>query len=134
MQHADDIFRLVFPHRRAGILRLQNFIDDFGWFFIDVDRFHLGAVDHDVGHLQIAQIKHAAKHVGVALGEGAFLGLQIDRAADLFVRRQNIGRIVSAARRHAQQLPDDEFDRLGRGCQQRNHDAHDRRDSERDAV
>jgi hypothetical protein len=40
----------------------------------DVDRFHLGAMDHDVGDLEVAQIEHAAEHVGIALGDRAFLG------------------------------------------------------------
>ena len=63
--------------------------------------------------LQIAQIEHAAEHVGVAAGDRAFLGLQLDRAADLLVRRENVGRVVALARRQLQDLADDELDRRG---------------------
>ena len=48
---------------------------------VGVDGHHLGAVDHHVGDLQLAQIEQAAEHVAVELLHLAFAVQQIDRAA-----------------------------------------------------
>ena len=40
---------------------------------VGVDRLHLRPMNHDVGDLQIAEVEHAAQHVGIAAGDRAFL-------------------------------------------------------------
>ncbi len=84
---------------------------------------------HDVGHLQIAQVEHAAQHVGVVAGDGTFLGLQLDRAADLLVRGEDVGLVVGRGRRELQKLPHDELDRHGDRLEDDDGGAHDRRDA-----
>ena len=54
---------------------------------VDIDRHHLGAVDHHVGDFELAQIEHAADHVAVELLDAAFAVQEIDRAAQFLVRR-----------------------------------------------
>ena len=77
---------------------------------VDVDGLHLGAMDHDVEHLQAAQVEHAAEHRRIALGDRAADGLQLDGAADLLVRGQDIGGVVALGRRQLQEQAHDELD------------------------
>ena len=63
---------------------------------IGVDHHHLGAMDHDVGDLQLAQVEQAAEHVAVVLLDPAFVMQQIDGAAQALGRRQD--RLVGADR------------------------------------
>ena len=77
---------------------LQNLVEDILRVAVDVERFHLGAMDHDVGDLEIAQIKHAAEHLRIVLQNGAFFRLKIDGAADLFMRGQDVGGVVLLAK------------------------------------
>ena len=71
---------------------------------VGVDRHHLGAVDHDVGHRQLAQIEQAAHHVAVELLDDALAVQEIDGAAQLLVRREDR---LDLADRHAEQPQDD---------------------------
>ena len=64
---------------------------------------HLGAVDHHVGHGELAQIEHAAHHVAVELFHDAGAVQEIDRAAHLLVRRKDR---LNLADRHAEQAQD----------------------------
>ena len=128
VQDADDILRLVLPDRNARVsASFMSSIENLGRRIVGVDHFHLGAMNHDVGDLQIAQIEHAAEHLRVALGHGAFLGLQIDGAANFLMRRENVGLVVGFAGRQLQHLADDEFDGLREGRQDVDEAAHDRR-------
>ena len=112
----------------------QQLVDDLLRRVVGVDRLHLGPVHHDVGDLQIAQVEHAAQHVGVVTRDGAFDLLQLDGAADLLVRGKDVRLVVELARRQLQKLADDEFDRHGDRIQDDDDDAHDRRDEERHAI
>ena len=85
-------------------------------------------MDHDVRDLQIAQVQDAAEHVGIAFGYRSFFGLQINGAANFFMRRQNICVIIGLAGCKFEQLPDDKFDSFRGRHQHPNHAAHDRRD------
>ena len=55
---------------------------------VGADRDHLGAVDHHVGDHELAQVEQAAEHVAVVLLDAALVVQQVDRAAQLLVRRQ----------------------------------------------
>ena len=117
VQDTDDVVGFVAPHRHPRILAREHRIDDLVRRVGDVDRRHLGAVNHDVENLQFAEIEHAAEHLGIVAGDRAFLGLQLDGAADLLVG-EDIGVVVDAGWRKPQELAHDEFDGLG----QRPHD------------
>ena len=54
----------------------------------DIGGDHLGAVDHDVGHGEVAQVEQSAEHVAIELFDAAFPVQQVDRAAQAFMRRQ----------------------------------------------
>ena len=71
------------------------------------DRLHLRAMDHDVGNLQIAQVEHATEHVRIVARNRTFLGLQLDRATDLLVRRQDVRLVVLRSRRELEDRVDD---------------------------
>ena len=94
VQHADDVFRLVAPQRNAGVFGRQHLAHQFFRRQVGVDHHHLGAMDHDVGDLQLAQIQQAAEHVAVLLFDLALVMQQIDRAAQPLGRRQD--RLVGA--------------------------------------
>ena len=89
---------------------------------------------HDVGHLQVAQVEHAAQHVGIVTGDRALLGLQIDGAADLLARGENVGLVVGRGRRELQELAHDERDRHRDRIEDDDHRPHHRRDEKRDPV
>ena len=87
---------------------------------VGAEHLHLGAVDHDVGDLKVAQVEHAAEHVGVVTPDGALLRLQIDGAADLLVRGEDVGLVVLGRRREGQDPADDDLDRAREGSEQNN--------------
>ena len=53
-----------------------------------VDRVHVGAVDHDVGHFQLVQVEDAADPVAVVFHERPFPVQHLHRAAHLLARGQ----------------------------------------------
>ena len=134
MHDTDDVLGLVLPQGYAGMLAFQYLVDDLLGGIVDVDRLHLGAMDHDVEHLQAPEIEHAAEHRRIALGDGAADGLQLDGAADLLVRRQDVGRVVALGGCQPQDQADDELDRRGQRTEERDDDPHDRRHEQRHAV
>ena len=81
---------LVAPQRHAGVPapRARRCTISLGR-IVGVDHDHLGAVDHDVGDRQVAQVEQAADHVAVVLLDAALAVQQVDRAAQLLVRRQD---------------------------------------------
>ena len=56
---------------------------------VGVHRDHLGAMEHDVGHGELAQVEHAAEHVEVVLLHPALVVQQIDGSAQFLVRGQD---------------------------------------------
>ena len=68
---------------------LEHGVDDLLGRIVGVDRDHLGAVDHDVGDGEVAQVEQAAEHVAVVLLDAAFAVQEIDGAAQLLVRRED---------------------------------------------
>ena len=94
VQHADDVLRLVAPQRNAGVFGRQHLAHQLLRRQVGVDHHHLGAVDHDVGDLQLAQVEQAAEHVAVLLLDLALVVQQVDRAAQPLGRRQD--RLVGA--------------------------------------
>ena len=54
-----------------------------------VERHHLGAMKHDVGDFELAQVEHAADHVAVELLDAALAVEEVDRAAQLVVAGQD---------------------------------------------
>ena len=134
VQDADDVVGLVLPQRNARVLALQDLVDHLLRRIVDVDGLHLGAMDHDVEHLQASQVEHAAEHRRIALGDGAADGLELDGAADLLVRGQDVGGIVALGRRELQDQAHDELDRRRERIEQHDHHPHDRRHEQRHAV
>ena len=50
---------------------------------VDVDRMHVGAVDHDVGDLELAEAEEVVDVLGLGLLHLAVLGRHLDQALDL---------------------------------------------------
>src|SRR5579883_2571810 len=94
MQHADDVLRLLAPERNAGIFGRQHLPHQLLRRQVGIDGDHFGAMNHDVGDLQLAQVEQPAEHVAVHLLHLAFAVQQIDRAAQPLDRRQD--RLVGA--------------------------------------
>jgi len=58
----------------------------------DIGGDHLGAVDHDVGDREVAQIEQAAEHVAIVFLDAALTMEEVDRTAQALVRRQAAAR------------------------------------------
>ena len=115
--------------RQSGSRRdggAEHGVDDLARRIVGIEHDHVGAVDHDVGHGQLAQVEHAAEHVAVELLHVAVAMQQIDGAAQLLARRQD--RLIFADR-HADAAQDqrtshstairsgtERRDRAGIGC------------------
>ena len=56
---------------------------------VGVHRDHLGAMEHHVGHREVAQVEHAAEHVEIVLLHPALVMQEVDGAAQLLVRAQD---------------------------------------------
>ena len=56
---------------------------------VGADRDHLGAVDHDVGDGEVAQVEQAAEHVAVVLLDAALLMQEIDGSAQFLMGDRN---------------------------------------------
>ena len=84
MHHADDVLRLASQTGR-GVGPRQHLLDDLLGRLVDVDRAHVGAVDHDVGHLELAEAEEVVDVLGLALLHLAVLGRNLDQALDLDV-------------------------------------------------
>ncbi|MGZ2421513.1 hypothetical protein ACVIRM_000475 [Rhizobium laguerreae] len=56
---------------------------------VGIDRPHRGAVDHDVGEFELAEIEHATEAVTVGLHHRSLAVQQIDGATQLLMRRQH---------------------------------------------
>ena len=97
-------------------------------------RLHLGAMDHDVGDLQIAQVEHAAQHVGIVARDRALLvcSSMVPRISSCAARM--LASSSSLRRRQLQELAHDELDRHRQRAEHDDDDAHDRRHQQRDAV
>ena len=100
------------PDRQARIGRGDDLADQFrrgGRSALSVT--HLGAMDHHVGDLQLAQIEHAAEHVAVAARDAALLVQDVDRAFQFLVARQHR---AAAGQFDAEQLQDAAHEALRR--------------------
>ncbi len=64
---------------------------------------------HDVGYVELAQVEHAAQHVAVELHDAAFLVMQLDGAADLFVGGQHVGVVGDGRAEQAQSVAHEEL-------------------------
>ncbi len=69
-------------------------------------------MDHDVGHLEVAQIKDTAQHLCVVLQNRALFRLEIDGAANLLMGCKDFGRVVGFGGRELEEEADDDLDRL----------------------
>src|SRR5664280_3860609 len=90
VQDADDVFRIAAPERQPRHRRGDHRVDQVFGRIVCVQGDHAGAVDHHVGHHQVAQIEHAAEHVTVERLHVAFTVQQIDGAAQFLARRQHL--------------------------------------------
>ena len=134
VQNADDVLRVAAPERQPRHRRGDDRIDNILGLIVGVERDHVGAVDHDVGDHQIAQIEHAAEHVTVERLHIAFAVQQVDGAAQLLARRQHL---LILADRHADELEQpahQRFDRHQQRAEQSDEPVHRPRHRERDAV
>ena len=89
MQDADDVLGRVAPQRHARHRRGEHRLDRLLGRQAGVDHDHLGAVDHHVGDGEVAQVEQAAEHVAILLLDAALAMQEIDRAAQLLVRREH---------------------------------------------
>jgi hypothetical protein len=88
MQDADDVLRRPPPQRDPRHRLFEHPLDDLLGRLADVGGDHFGAVDHDVGHGEVAQVEQSAEHVAIELFDAAFPVQQVDRAAQALVRGQ----------------------------------------------
>ena len=98
VQDADDVFRRTAPQRNARVFGAQHRVDDLLRRIVGVDRHHLGAVDHDVGHFELAQAKDVLDVFGLAVLHLAVLGRLLDQAFDLDVGQDFVMRAFGDAR------------------------------------
>ena len=89
MQHADDVLRLLAPERNARIFGCKHLAYQFLRRQVGVDHHHLGAMNHHVGNLKLAQVQQTAEHVAILLFDLALVMKQIDRAAQTLGWRQD---------------------------------------------
>jgi hypothetical protein len=73
VQDADDVFRRAAPQRNAGEFGIEHGLDDRLRRVVGVDSDHLGAVDHHVRHLQVAEPENVVDVLGLAHFELAVL-------------------------------------------------------------
>ena len=97
VQDADDVLGLVLPQRNARVLTLQDLVDHFlrrvvGMSMVCI----LVRWTMMSSTCRLSQVQHAAEHRRIALGDGAADGLELDGAADLLVRGEDVGGIVVA--------------------------------------
>ncbi len=122
MQHTDNIFWLAAPQRQAGELRGKHGAHDLFRRIVGANHHHLGAVNHDVGDFQLTQIEQAAEHVAVELFDAALAVQQVNRPAQLLVRRQD--RLIFShayAGEYSQQPTDQSFDAHQHRTEQADH-------------
>ena len=86
VQDADDVLGFALPQRDARDLGLEHGLHHLLRRIVGADRDHLGAVDHDVGDGEVAQIEQTAEHVAVLLLDAAFMVQEIDGSAQFLVR------------------------------------------------
>ena len=133
MQQAHNIVRIALIDRNARIGALEHLchkcLDRQG----DVEREHLHAMHHHIGHLEIAQVQNAAQHVGIVLDHVAF-GLQIiHRAAQLVMARARLfGMGIDA--QQAQQARHQPLHRQGHRRKHQHDDADHRGHGQRETV
>ena len=101
---------------------------------VGIDRQHLGAVDHDVGHRQFAQVEQAAHHVAVELLDAALAVQQVDGAAHLLVRREDRLFLADADADKPQDPAHQPLDRRSAPGRAAGPPAHRPRDQQRHAV
>ena len=134
MQHADDVVGRAAPQRQPGDAGGEHGVDDSLRRLVGIEHDHLGAMDHDVGDRQLAQIEQAAHHVAVELFHDAGAMHEIDGAAQFLARRQDRLDLADRHAEAAQNEPHQPFDRP----QERREHAHVRcdrlRDRERHAI
>ena len=134
VQHTDDVLRLVTPERDAGVFGGEHLAHQLFCRKVRIDHHHFGAMNHDVGDVEIFQVEQAAEHVAILLLDTAFMMHQIDRTAQPLGRRQQI---LMRANRNAQQLhqePHHHVDHGEKRAQDQQHPLHRPRDQKRDTV
>jgi hypothetical protein len=134
MQDADDVLRLVAPQWNAGEARLEHGVDDVRRRIVGIDSRHLGAMDHDIGHRQVAQIEQPAHHVAVQLFDAALAVQEVDGAADLFVRREDRLLLANPHAEETQELAHQPFDRHQHWAEHADHQRHRPRRRQRHAI
>ena len=85
VQDADDVLRLALPQRNACDLRFQHLLHHLLGRIVGADRDHLGAMDHDVGDGEIAQVEKTAEHVAILLLHAAFMVQQVHGSAQFLM-------------------------------------------------
>ena len=134
VQDTNDIVHFVFPHGNPRMDAIQHGIDDILDGQGGIEGFHLGAVDHDICHFQILEIKNAAQHVPVLFDERVFLVVQVNGTAQLVVGRQDTGIIVDIHAEQPQGVLDDVFHGEDDGTQNSCDETHDWRHRESHPV
>ena len=89
VQDADDVLGLSLPQRHPRDLRFQHRLDHLLGRVVGANRDHLGAVDHDVGDGEIAQIQKPAEHVAVEPLDAARPVQKIERSPQFLMGRKN---------------------------------------------
>jgi hypothetical protein len=104
VQDADDVLGRLAPQRHARHRCGEHRLDHGRGRIVGIDGDHLGAVDHHVRDGKVAQVEQAAEHVAVELLDVAFLMQEIDRAAQLLVRREHRPAFVDLPARRGRRM------------------------------
>ena len=87
-----------FPDRHARVGAREDVVDDLLVRLGEVDGVHVGAVDHHVGHFELAEAEEVVDELGLALLHLAVLGGDLDQPLDLDVGQDLLVRGFPARR------------------------------------
>ena len=134
MQYADDVFLFVAPERNSRMWTAENLRDDFGICLRGIDHRDILAMDHDVAHFEVAKIQNAAQHIAVDLHHATFVMMEVDRAAQFFVRGKHLLLVIHVETENPERVTDDELHGRGDGTEQKDDDAQRLRNGECNAI
>ena len=100
----------------------ENLRDDFGICLRGIDHRDILAMDHDVAHFEVAKIQNAAQHVAVDLHHATFVMMEVDRAAQFFVRGKHLLLVIHVETENPERVTDDELHGRGDGTEQKDDD------------
>ncbi len=133
VQDADDVVGIATAERYARVRAVEDLAYDLARGQLGIDHVYIHAMGHDLADLHIVQVHDTAEHQPLMGCDDIGVGVQADRAAQLFLSRLVCGRSYLFAKQ-AQQHRDDDLDGLGQRGQQEDDQADDRADGQRHIV